>query len=185
MQYRIGDQVIFLNHTGSGRVCKVDGDIVYVVDQDGFEVPFPPSELILKSETRDIDIQMDSERIDAILQAELDRIRNAAYKAIKTEVKSDTDDVLEVDLHIHELVEANGHLSNFQMVQIQMAHFNRMMEHAFEHRVPRIVFIHGVGKGVLRQELRDAIGFYPNCTFRDADFRRYGQGATEVLIRFN
>lgn len=185
MEYRTGDQVIFLNHTGTGTVTKTDGDLVYVTDEDGFEVPFPPSELILKRNTLNFLDRIDAERIDAMVQADMVRAEQIFSKSAGAELKRQGDEPIEVDLHIHELVEANAHLSNFQMVQIQLAHFNRMMEYAMEHRVPRLVFIHGVGKGVLRQELRDALGFFPNCSFRDGDFRKYGQGATEVAIRFN
>jgi hypothetical protein len=185
MDYKAGDQVIFLNHTGRGTVTKIEGDLVYITDEDGFEVPFPPSELILKRNTLNFLDRVDADRIDAMVQADLERARRRYSKSAGADIKKDKNEPIEVDLHIHELVEANAHLSNFQMVQIQMAHFNRMMEYAVEHRVPRLVFIHGVGKGVLKQELRDALEFFPNCSFRDGDFRKYGQGATEVSIRFN
>jgi dsDNA-specific endonuclease/ATPase MutS2 len=45
-----------------------------------------------------------------------------------------------------------------------------------------MVFIHGVGEGVLRQELETLLGRYSNVQFYDADYKSYGIGATEVRI---
>ena len=91
-----------------------------------------------------------------------------------------------VDLHIHEIVDSTTGLDNASMVDIQMTHFERMMRIAEEQKIPRVILIHGVGQGVLRSEIRSALKlYYPNCSFHDADFREYGYGATEVLIRRN
>ena len=45
-QFEIGDKVKFLNSVGGGIVKKIQGGMVYVEDETGFEVPFAPSELI-------------------------------------------------------------------------------------------------------------------------------------------
>jgi hypothetical protein len=62
-----------------------------------------------------------------------------------------------------------------------MEHFDRMMRRAEEKRIPRVIFIHGVGQGRLRQEIREALtSFWPHCICREGDPRKYGHGATEV-----
>jgi DNA-nicking Smr family endonuclease len=69
------------------------------------------------------------------------------------------------------------------MRELQLAHFERMLQRAIEQRARRIVFIHGVGQGVLKHEIWSRVEqFYPQCTCRYADPRRYGAGATEVEI---
>ena len=45
-----------------------------------------------------------------------------------------------------------------------------------------IVFIHGVGEGVLKEELGYLFRKYDNVKFYDADYQKYGLGATEVYI---
>ena len=47
-------------------------------------------------------------------------------------------------------------------------------------RIPKIVFIHGVGEGVLKSELDFMLGRYEEVYFQDANYQKYGQGATEV-----
>ena len=68
-------------------------------------------------------------------------------------------------------------------LDIQLNHFERMMKIATEQRIRRVVFIHGVGQGVLRYQIRSRLDmYYPNCTVRDANPREYGYGATEVFL---
>ena len=46
----------------------------------------------------------------------------------------------------------------------------------------KLIVIHGVGEGILREEVRKVLQFYDNVQFHDADMRKYGVGATEVII---
>jgi dsDNA-specific endonuclease/ATPase MutS2 len=56
------------------------------------------------------------------------------------------------------------------------------MKEAQAKRLTKIVFIHGVGEGVLRSEIRHELRKYENVEFLDGDYREYGQGATEVRL---
>jgi hypothetical protein len=48
-----------------------------------------------------------------------------------------------------------------------------------------VVFIHGVGEGILKIELDYLFGRYNNVKFYDANYQKYGLGATEVYIYQN
>jgi DNA-nicking Smr family endonuclease len=55
------------------------------------------------------------------------------------------------------------------------------MRVAMKDKLRKIVFIHGVGQGVLKAEIRRLIKeYYPHCNARDAAWHQYGQGATIV-----
>ncbi|MBL0340486.1 MAG: Smr/MutS family protein [Bacteroidetes bacterium] len=88
----------------------------------------------------------------------------------------------EVDLHIEELKKDLAGLSNADMIQIQLAHFHKEMNAAMKQHFKRIVFIHGVGNGRLKQAIRDELRQYPGIAFRDAAQTKYGHGATEVIF---
>lgn len=45
-QFEVGDKVKFLNAVGGGIVKKIQGGMVYVEDETGFDMPFAPSHLI-------------------------------------------------------------------------------------------------------------------------------------------
>lgn len=42
-----GDRVRFLNAVGGGVVARIDGQIAYVTDEDGFDTPIPVKELVV------------------------------------------------------------------------------------------------------------------------------------------
>jgi Domain of unknown function (DUF2027) len=90
----------------------------------------------------------------------------------------------EVDLHIEEIVDNEAKLSNGEILNIQMARFETALEGALKGRTRKIVFIHGVGNGKLRYELRKALDTkYPDLQYQDASFAEYGYGATMVIIK--
>lgn len=95
-----------------------------------------------------------------------------------------TPDIVEVDLHIGELIEKTAGLSNREILDIQLDHFEREMELAVKSQVKRIVFIHGVGNGVLKQEIAKKLkAKYARFNSQDASFQEYGFGATMVILR--
>ncbi len=44
---KTGDTVRFLNDVGGGVIAKIEGNIAYVRDEDGFETPMPVKELVV------------------------------------------------------------------------------------------------------------------------------------------
>jgi dsDNA-specific endonuclease/ATPase MutS2 len=58
------------------------------------------------------------------------------------------------------------------------------MRAAIQSQTKRIVFIHGVGQGVLKQEVARLLkSKFPKYIFQDASFKEYGYGATMVMLR--
>lgn len=93
-------------------------------------------------------------------------------------------DIREIDLHIHELIDNTAGLSTGEMLELQMSNFRREMERAVKDGVKRIVFIHGVGQGTLKNELRRELSSkFKKFDYQDASFREYGYGATMVMLR--
>lgn len=101
----------------------------------------------------------------------------------KTSKPSRSTDLIEVDLHIDSLLPDTSGLDNKDMLDVQMKHVRTTMEQNCHTQGLRIVFIHGVGAGVLKGELRRFLDRqYPKCHYQDASFREYGFGATMVTI---
>ena len=92
-------------------------------------------------------------------------------------------DVIEVDLHIHELLDNTSGLSNGDMLMAQMNEFRKVMDENIKKKGQKIVFIHGKGEGVLRKTILQELKYrYKNCSWQDASFREYGFGATLVKV---
>lgn len=183
MLYKPGDQVDFLDMKGSGVIARIEGEMIFVSDDSGFEYPCMAGDIIMRKANTDLFLSFENPELNTRIAEDME-VDSARKKLRRTDTLAERDMIHEIDLHIHELLDSNANLSNYEMVKIQMAHFSRMMDMAYEKRIPRMVFIHGVGQGILKQEIIQALQFFPDCEYRDADFRLYGQGATEVNIRF-
>lgn len=93
-------------------------------------------------------------------------------------------EILEVDLHMDNLLDTTAGMSNADMVDYQISVFHKILEENKNKRGQKIVFIHGKGEGVLRKEIEKQLKTrYKTYYFQDASFREYGFGATMVTIR--
>ncbi|HPF51765.1 MAG TPA: DUF2027 domain-containing protein [Draconibacterium sp.] len=125
---------------------------------------------------------------------ELDKLTEDDFKSLvmqKTEeskpknpVKKKSDEEVVIDLHITELLDQPEGLSNREILEIQLEKVESEMNAAIRDRVKRIVFIHGVGQGVLKQEVAKLLqSKFKKYYFQDASFKEYGYGATMVILR--
>ncbi|MFN0031774.1 MAG: Smr/MutS family protein [Flavobacteriales bacterium] len=194
MQLAIGDRVKFLNDEGEGIVTGfADSGLVQVRDRDGFTYEHAAGELVpVGDRVKEYDKYSASQPdiIDVVernLDPDVQRKATEQFKVLyknreATNVKRKGES-MEVDLHIHELLERHNHLSNGEIIQIQLEHFERTLKNAELKKIPRVVYIHGIGQGVLRAEIRKMLHqYYPHCTFMDGPYNEYGYGATEVRI---
>ena len=108
--------------------------------------------------------------------------RPQRQKSLKKHIENRGKDWIEIDLHIEALVDRPLGLSHAEMLAIQKCQAIEKLEEAMEGGVTRIVFIHGVGKGVLRDELRAIFDRYAHITYCDAPYAHYGHGATEIRV---
>ncbi|WP_367186917.1 Smr/MutS family protein [Maribacter confluentis] len=92
---------------------------------------------------------------------------------------------MEVDLHINQLVKNPKQLDNYAILNLQLETAKRQLDFAIAKRIQKIVFIHGVGEGILKEELRYLFNKYGNIKYYDAEYQKYGLGATEVYVYQN
>lgn len=87
----------------------------------------------------------------------------------------------EVDLHIEALREDASELSAAEIMQVQLDAFESAFDKAIADSVENLILIHGVGSGVLRNEIHRRLGTKKQIAhFKDAQKDRFGYGATEV-----
>jgi len=130
--------------------------------------------------------------IDHPLKAELEKLSDRDFQMVtqskepkrKVVTEAPKPELVEVDLHINQLIDDTRGLTNADMLKLQMDSFHQEIKSAISSGVKKIVFIHGVGDGVLKNELRRELGRkYSKYPFQDASFREYGFGATMVILR--
>lgn len=189
---KIGSKVRFLNDVGQGTVTKLLGEgRVMVEDENGFEYPHAIGDLLQVEDAREEALAYERAipSVLEILQQEISpehrRRMEKDFKTKYAEAQSQAGpgQEMEVDLHVHAIVDSQAGLSPGVMLELQIAHFERMLQIGIRQRTKKLIFIHGIGQGVLRHQIWSRIEqYYPDCTCRSADPRRYGSGATEVWV---
>ncbi|MCR8669365.1 DNA mismatch repair protein MutS [Aestuariibaculum sp. M13] len=184
MSFKVGDKVLVLDEDMSGVVQQVQGDTVSIETEDGFLLSFQAYELVKTQSNKTIKETLSSSAGigQAIQEKEQSKKRT---QQPKKRAKDRYEPTMEVDLHIHQLVKSSRGMTNYDMLTLQLDTARRQLEFAINKRIQKIVFIHGVGEGVLKTELEYLFGRYSNVKFYDANYQKYGLGATEVYIYQN
>lgn len=90
-----------------------------------------------------------------------------------------------VDLHIENLLTDWKGLSNFEILQTQLAHFDKVVERTIRNQHPTLVVIHGVGEGKLKSEIHQLLRQMKEVHFFENKYDpRFGQGATTIHFQY-
>lgn len=90
-----------------------------------------------------------------------------------------------IDLHIEKLTDNWKHLSNFEILTIQLKEFEKFFDLAVAHQQSKLTVIHGVGVGKLRDEIHDILRLKKEVvSFVNQYHVAYGYGATEIYFSF-
>ncbi|MDR2564018.1 MAG: DUF2027 domain-containing protein [Prevotellaceae bacterium] len=124
-----------------------------------------------------------SEDITVNAKALQDAMRQKKDKpAVATNVRSS--ELEEIDLHIEALTDKPEELDAAQMLEIQKNRFTIALDLGISAGTRRMVFIHGVGNGKLKHEIRRLLDtqYAGKVRYQDASFKEYGYGATMVML---
>ena len=175
--FQIGDSVEVLDEKLGGEVVAVTNSEITIESEDGFMMKYAPNELVKISESNTIRV---TNFEVAQIKAEKENTKRKNKLIVKPKERNAPQ--MEVDLHINQLVKSPKGMSNHEILNLQMETAKRQLEFAMRKRIQKVVFIHGVGEGVLKEELNFLFGRYDNMKYYDADYQKYGIGATEIYI---
>ena len=177
--FQVGDKVSVLDDAIDGVVVKVNGDTITIETTDGFPLSFKTNELIKIGNADAMTLNFNKNEVIKAKEIPKPNYINKEKKS-KKEVP-----VPEFDLHIEKLVKNYKSMSNYDILTLQSETAKKHIEFSIRNRIPKIVLIHGVGEGILKSELDFMLGRYENVTFQDANYQKYGLGATEVYFKQN
>ena len=134
-----------LDDTIKRTVQQVEVYIVTLITKDGFPMKFMARDLV-KVQGK---ISVSNFEVSQIKkEKEIPKRKNT----VNTKPKERNLPKMEVDLHIHQLVKSTKGLTNFDMLNIQLETAKRQLDFAIQKRIQKVVFIHGVGEGVLKDD---------------------------------
>ncbi|ANW96712.1 DNA mismatch repair protein MutS [Wenyingzhuangia fucanilytica] len=179
MKLKSGDKVLVKDSVVKGTVSKVMKNSVLVLDEDGFELAYQSDQLIL--------VNIEQSEMSKFSDINNKMLRQKALfvehnkKSAKKSKQEKYGVVMEVDLHIEKLVKSASGMSNGDILNKQLDTAQHKVDFAIKNRIPKIVFIHGVGEGVLKEGLYSIFNRY-SLRYEEASYQRYGLGATEVTF---
>ncbi|MBX2932348.1 MAG: Smr/MutS family protein [Chitinophagaceae bacterium] len=89
-----------------------------------------------------------------------------------------------IDLHIDKITDDWKHLSNFEILSIQLKEFEKWYDIALANKQSSLTVIHGVGKGKLKSEIHEILKYKPEVKkFNDDYNAKFGYGATEIFFK--
>ena len=120
-------------------------------------------------------------------KVELTKLSNAGYKIYDaSKPRRQTTEVQSViDLHIEKLIDNWSRMTNFEIVTMQLNHFEKHFDLALLHRQPKLIVIHGLGQGKLRDAIHERLRQKNNVkSFTNEYHPLYGFGATEIYFQY-
>lgn len=169
MKFKLGDRVRFLNDTGEGKIVSVLSECLFVVmDEHGFSKKCKKEELVVGSSTEAYSATF------ALMKPKPEVQKKKSFSKQKEKYRI-------IDLHIEALVDNHSRMANGEILELQMKQFKKFMQKAIHDKIPKIIAIHGVGKGVLRAEIHYYLNQF-SYPYHDADYQKHGGGGTEILL---
>ena len=170
--YQKGSKVEFLDEVGIFEIVKViSADIFVVEDEHGFERECSGREIC----------PYESKAYDNV-SIETYENRNVKTNPFAKKNKKSIN-IPVIDLHIEQILNSHGHLSNHEIVIHQLDYFKYHLDKKIEAGVTQISVVHGVGNGRLKEEVRYILDSYPRIEYMDEHYSGRGMGATKVFIK--
>ena len=168
MQFSVGDKVLFKKERLGGKIVKISSIYkVVVLTEDGFEINVSVNNLVR--------IEQGTEKNTAY--GKVSNVKDFNDTLFKAKKSQKITSLLSVDLHI-ELLTANYHnMSNIEIVQLQLDVCHKKIYKALNSNVTRLQIIHGIGEGILREEVHNILREYKLRFYLSQD-----GGATEVVL---
>ncbi|MFD1316059.1 Smr/MutS family protein [Namhaeicola litoreus] len=173
-QFNIGDLVSVVDEDLSGKIIEIKEDQISFRCTDDFVYTYSINELVQKKNLPE-QLLFQEEHKFRVDKVEVKKKTPVSRKMLKKTPS------LEVDLHIEKIIETYRQLDNYQILEKQLDFAKYKIEFALRKNIKRIVFIHGVGTGVLKYELLRVLKNYP-VEINEASYAQYGEGATEIFF---
>jgi dsDNA-specific endonuclease/ATPase MutS2 len=187
MKLKPGDKVKFKNESGEGVIVKILSDDEVEVLVEDIEIRYKIDALIHVTDEGEIYTKVNEDKVKEKVTKgrNLKPVPGGVLEKHRINSERSGSLMIEIDLHIEELVKYPERLEPYQKLQKQLQCVKDCIEAARHKKISTLIFIHGKGTGVLRTELINYLSSLAEdgITFCDADFNRYGGGAVKVTIR--
>lgn len=160
-----GMRVTLMDSSDRGVIKRVRKDCVEIELDYGFIVPVGFNEFVVNDAEEDFKLRHS--------------VGSSKSKPVVEDRPAPVSKATEIDLHIEALPGGLG-VPKGKELPYQLEHFKSVMRSQLKHRGSRVIFVHGVGDGILKQAIRTELDttYALSCSWNP-----YGDGATSVTIK--
>ena len=168
MSLKVGDSVLFLKDNDYGVILEIIGrDKAVVKNSNDFSVHVPLKDLILASSDT-----LETYGDNFVNKDDLSDQKKFSPKSANRDISKN-----KIDLHVENLLEDFKSLSHAEIVRIQLGYCEKAINSALTSSVEELMIIHGIGSGVLKQEVHILLDNYKLRYYLSKD-----GGATIVFV---
>tara|TARA_X000001036_G_scaffold23409_1_gene19590 strand:- start:136 stop:642 length:507 start_codon:yes stop_codon:yes gene_type:complete len=168
MNFSIGDKILFKKDTLKGKISKINSAYkVTVLTEHGFEMNVSVKDIVKVNSGTDKASSYGKEFYS----------KDFLRQEIKSKKQQKSQGFIKIDLHIELLTPNYHYMDNFEIVQLQLNKCHEKIEKAINSNVNRIEIVHGIGEGVLKNEVHKILRDY-NLRF----YLKKDGGSTEVFL---
>ncbi len=178
-------QTLIIQHQAKQLFAPISADMKLKGSKFYKETSFPKDQFLLQNAL--IYKLFDFKNVPILSKLSLQEDADILHSTAKVHIKNDailkhktSKDTAEVDMHIWELVDDHSSMTNTEMLNIQLGYFEKCLQSAIDHKYRRVVFIHGVGSGKLKEEIKATLDQMDFVDYKPANMSQYGVGATQV-----
>ena len=165
--FKIGDRIHLKKEKRSGAIEKIISPNKFIINtSDGFSITVSSKDIVL------VDSSTNTSEAYGRFFLKKDSLKD--NKIIKKKKRSLYP---EIDLHFSNIDKDYKKLNNYDIIQKQILICKEELSKAIKSNENRIVIIHGIGTGILRQEVHKILDEYKLRYFLSLD-----GGSTEVIL---
>ena len=166
--FNIGDKVKFLKSNDFGIVKNIISERkLEIEDSSGF------LSIVNKSDI----IPFDKSTNSVSSYGDLNNLKDhLSVDEKKIKVKSNLN-VMKVDLHIESIISDYHLMTNTEIINLQVKKCEDVLLKSINSNIQKLVIVHGIGEGVLKQEVHSLLKRYQLRYFESLN-----GGSTEVMI---
>jgi dsDNA-specific endonuclease/ATPase MutS2 len=180
MKFHLNERVAFLNEIGYAVIKSISNSKITIEDEHGFERQVHATELVkIIIDEFTIEIPNEKIQIDRGIQK-----RNKVPSKKEKKKQTNSNNNWEIDLHLENLPNEILSSASLHYIEMQMKALRYFIEKVKKNRIKSFIVIHGVGDGILKDEVMTYLSRYDSFKFSAADGSIYGRGATQVTVMY-
>jgi len=181
VHFSIGDKVIFINELREGHVVGFRDDEILLIQSNDIDFEVNINEVMKVTKESEGFYQNIKKNLYEIKKTESfqdnSNIKENKNMDFKVRISKD----FELDLHIEKIIDNISDLSSSEILDIQMNVFYKAIFKAYSLKMPFLIIIHGLGKGILKSRI---ISFLKknSASFSEESPMIYKGGATRLNL---